>query len=185
VTQASNGASTATPQNIRNFIGKRLGSSDWYLIDQSRIDGFAKVTDDPDPMHIDPAWCEAHSPYEKPVAFGFLTLSMLTRLSHEVISRSVESHANGGDGYQLNYGLDKVRFIEPVPVDSRIRCHMDLIEVTERRPEEVLSRFAVEIEIEGFSRPAVVCEWLGLWVQTQGHQRIMEKLRNSANENVA
>lgn len=155
-------------------IGQSIGSSPWLTIDQARIDQFALATSDPDPMHCDPAWCAANSPFHTTVAFGFLTLSMLTYFSHQALGWINTTGADNG-GYALNYGFDRVRLIEPVPVNSRIRAHFVLLEWNEVRPGEIRSKYQVTIEVEGKSRPAVVAEWLGLWVVGAGHRRIMAK----------
>jgi len=155
-------------------IGQEIGLSDWVTISQARIDEFSRATDDPDPMHIDPAWCEAHSPFHSTIAFGFLTLSMLTALSREALKWAHDSTVETG-GYALNYGLDRVRFIAPVPVNSRIRARFVMLEAREVRPGERINKFGVTVEIEGQERPALSAEWLGMWVSGEGHSRIESK----------
>jgi acyl dehydratase len=159
---------------LKDRVGQEVGVSDWFLIDQARIDDFARATADPDPMHVDPAWCERHSPFKTTIAFGFLTLSMLTHLSHQALNWVHDSTAGTG-GYGINYGLDRVRFIAPVPVNSRIRARFTLLESKAPRPGERINKFGVTVEIEGQERPAMVAEWLGLWVTEEGHQRIEGK----------
>lgn len=159
---------------LQDKVGQQIGSSSWYLIDQARIDAFSRATDDPDPMHIDPAWCRDKSPFKTTIAFGFLTLSLLTHLSHQALGWLSNLGADEG-GYALNYGLDRVRLVEPVPVNTRIRAHFTLLEWAQVRPGEHKSRFGVTVEIEGRERPALVAEWLGLWVTSDGHRRIQAK----------
>jgi len=154
--------------------GDHLGTSAWLLIDQARIDQFAAATSDPDPMHVNPEWCARESPFRTTIAFGFLTLSLLTHLSHQALGWDSSTGADDG-GYGLNYGFDRVRLVEPVPVNSRIRAHFTLIERREVRPGEVRNKFGVTVEIEGRERPALVAEWLGLWVTGPGHRRIEAK----------
>lgn len=154
--------------------GQEVGVSGWFLIDQARIDTFARATEDHDPMHVDPAWCAAHSPYRTTISFGFLTLSMLTHLSHDALGWAIDSTAESG-GYAVNYGLNRVRFVAPVRVNSRVRGRFVLKSSKEVRPGERLNTFEVTVEIEGGERPALVAEWLGLWVTGTGHQRIGEK----------
>jgi len=161
-------------QSYPDRIGQEIGVSPWLLIDQARIDAFAAATSDPDPMHVDPEWCRQHSPFQSTIAFGFLTLSMLTHLSHEALGWVSSTHADNG-GYALNYGFDRVRLIEPVPVNSRIRARFVLLEFTEVRPGETRTKYGVTVEIEGKTRPALVAEWLGLWVTGEGHRRIQGK----------
>lgn len=152
-------------------IGQPIGTSDWLMIDQPMIDRFAAATLDPDPMHIDPAWCRANSPFTSTIAFGFLTTSLLTHLSHQAIGWINTTGADDG-GYALNYGFDRLRLIAPVPVNSRIRAHFTLLAWDEVRPGEVKTKYGVSVEIEGGDRPALVAEWLGLWVSGEGHRRI-------------
>ncbi|MBM4188928.1 MAG: MaoC family dehydratase [Gemmatimonadetes bacterium] len=160
--------------NLASRIGQPIGSSDWYLIDQARIDAFAKVTDDPDPMHVDPDWCARESPFRTTIAFGFLTVSLLTHLSHQALGWLSSTGADDG-GYALNYGFDYLRLIEPVPVNSRIRAHFGLREFAEVRPGEYRCCYDVTVEIEGRERPALVAHWLGMWVTGDGHRRIVAK----------
>jgi acyl dehydratase len=160
--------------DLKDRIGQSIGSSDWFLIDQARIDAFGAATEDPDPMHVDPAWCAANSPFHSTIAFGFLTVSLLTHLSHQAIGWLNSTGAYEG-GYALNYGFDRLRLIEPVLVNSRIRAHFTLLEQTEVRPGEVRTKFGVVVEIEGRTRPALAAEWIGLWVTGSGHERIREK----------
>jgi acyl dehydratase len=155
----------------RACIGQQVGTSHWVLVDQDMINRFAQVTLDPDPMHIDPEWSARHSPFGKTIAFGFLTTSLLTHLYHDVLQYDRHGHAQTG-GYPLNYGFDRLRLIAPVPVGSRIRGHFTLIDVRERGPGEVVHKTSVVIEIEGQQKPALVGEWLGLWVTEPGHRRI-------------
>ncbi|MEO8448969.1 MAG: MaoC family dehydratase [Gemmatimonadota bacterium] len=157
--------------DLRHRVGDQLGTTPWFTIDQERIDLFAQATLDPDPMHVDPAWCAKYSPFESTVAFGFLTLSMLTYFSHQALGWLHDSHAETG-GYALNYGFDRLRFVAPVPVNSRIRAHFTLKDCVEVRPGELLNRFDVLVEIDGQAKPALAAEWLGLWVTAEGHRRI-------------
>lgn len=160
-------------------VGQEIGVSSWYRIDQDRVDAFAKVTDDADPMHVDPAWCAQHSPFGQTVSFGFLTLSLLTHLSHEVLGWS-GSDSIDRDGYGLNYGFDRIRLIEPVPVGSRIRARFTLLDRSEPHPGESRYKYGVTVEIEGKARPALVAEWLALWVNgSAGHARIAGKHKSA------
>lgn len=155
-------------------IGQPIGTSDWVTIDQAMIDRFAAATLDPDPMHVDPAWCRANSPFQTTIAFGFLTMSLLTHLSHQALGWVSTTGAYDG-GYALNYGFDRLRLVEPVPVGSRVRAHFTLLAFDQVRPGEVRSKYGVTVEIEGRQRPALVAEWLGMWVTGEGHERIESK----------
>ncbi len=163
-------------QKLQSLLGQKIASSDWVLMDQKRFDLFAAATDDPDPLHIDPDWCARFSPYGCTVAFGFLTMSMLTELHVRALGRSRGLQAQSG-GYGLNYGFDRMRLIAPVRVNSRIRGHFTLLSLVERKPGEYLGRTKVEVEIEGSSRPALVGEWLSILVRDEGHDRIKEQAR--------
>lgn len=140
-------------------IGKELGCSQWYVIDQERIDAFGRASDDIDPMHMDPAWAQAHSPYGTTIAYGFLTLSLLTRMLHDVIIRSPR------EAYKLNYGLERVRMLCPVKVGSSVRAQVVLKSARERGEGQILCNFDVRVEIRGEQKPALVAEWLLLLVE--------------------
>ena len=162
----SGSSAVAARGALRTRVGTELGVSDWYLITQARIDGFGSVTDDIEPLHNDPEWCRQHSPYGRPIAHGFLTLSLLTRFLHDITANAMAGDTRHA-GFPLNYGFDRVRFVSPVPVDSRIRGRVVLTEAESRETGE-LFRFAVMVEIEGSSKPALVAEWLSLWVAEGG-----------------
>ena len=161
-------------ERLRSQVGQAIGTSPWLVIDQARIDAFAQATNDPDPMHVDPDWCRRESPFKTTIAFGFLTVAMLTHLSHEALGWINSTGADDG-GYALNYGFDRLRLVEPVPVNSRIRAHFTLLGFAEVRPDEFKTTYGVTVEIEGRERPALVAEWLGMWVSGAGHQRIIAK----------
>lgn len=152
-------------------LGQEVGVSPWMLVEQARVDAFGAATNDRDPMHLDPEWCARRSPFGGTISFGFLTLSLLTWMSHEALGWSHED-GEGAGGYALNYGFDRIRFIAPVPVGARIRGRFVLRATREVRPGERLNTFEVTVELEGGDRPALVAEWLGLWVDAAGHQRL-------------
>jgi acyl dehydratase len=99
--------------------GKEL-VSDWLLIDQAMVSSFGELTLDPDPMHMDPVWAKANGTYGGTIAYGFLTISLLSYLIHTV--RDEQPNAKD-EGHYLNYGFDKIRLISPIPTGSRIRGH--------------------------------------------------------------
>lgn len=163
---------TRSPRELKSRVGEKLGVSDWLVVDQSLIEAFGRATLDSDPMHLDAAWCATYSPFKTTIAFGFLTLSLLTYFSHRALGWIHEDQPQGG-GYGLNYGFDRVRLLAPVPVKSRIRAHFTLLASDEVRPGEIRSKYLVEVEIEGQEKPALVAEWLGLWIEgAEGHRRI-------------
>ena len=162
---------TMSAAEQRACIGRKIGTSRWVTIDQDMIDRFGSVTLDPDPMHVDPEWSRQFSPFGHTLAFGFLTISLLTHLHHDILNYDRHGHALTG-GYPLNYGFDRLRLISPVKVNSRVRGHFKLLDVRDRGPGEVVHETAAEIEIEGEPKPALYAEWLGMWVTQPGHERI-------------
>ena len=143
-------------------VGAVLGTSAWLLVDQDRIDRFGAVTDDLEPLHNDPAWCAAHSPYGTTISYGFLTLSLLTAFMHDVTRDALKGSRERG-GFPLNYGFDRVRFLAPVPVGSRIRACLTLA-ARRPHPQGDLLQISAVVEIEHRPKPALVAEWHSLWV---------------------
>ena len=133
-------------------LGQPEGSGDWLEIDQARIDAFADVSGDHQFIHVDPEACRTMSPWGVPIAHGFLTLSLLPALIGQVYK--VEGGKMG-----VNYGLNKVRFTSPVPVGSKVRGTVELVEVSDVSGGVQLVN-KVTVEIEGSDRPALVAEWL-------------------------
>ena len=153
-----------TPTNYQQAIGK-IFHSEWTLIDQQRITDFGRVTDDPDPHHIEPEWTRANSPWgEKTISFGWLTASMLSSMLYQVMRFPLDGDAQK-DGYPVNYGFNRMRFVEPVVVDSRIRGKFLLKDVTETKPGRLQFTFDIAVEIQGIERPALVGEYLCLWIK--------------------
>jgi acyl dehydratase len=165
------------PNHLRRKIGEKLGTSSWVTITQQQISDFGRLTNDPDPMHMDPDWCRDNSPFGRPISFGFLTMSLLTGMYHEVQSYAREDRTT--ESFGLNYGFNRMRLVEPVPVDSRVRGHFWVQDVTRRREGEFLMVVRAEIEIEGIDRPALVADWLAVIVERQGHERLADVHRPS------
>lgn len=140
---------------LRGAVGTHLGHSDWYEIDQRRVDLFAEATGDFQWIHVDRERA-ADGPFGGTIAHGFLTLSLLPVLTWEV-SRT--------EGFQMeiNYGLNKVRFPAPVPVPSRVRAGVELISV-EEFGEGFMSTARIVIEREGGDKPVCVADSLGYMV---------------------
>ncbi len=135
--------------------GKDLGHSDWFEIDQERINAFADATLDHQFIHVDPE-AAAKTPFGGTIAHGFLTLSMLPYLMKE-LTLIPENVMMG-----VNYGFNSLRFINPVAVNSKIRAAATIKEVVEKKPGQILVTYSVAIEIEGVDKPALVAEWLGM-----------------------
>ncbi len=100
------------PNALTHLIGKQVGHSAWFTVDQTRIDVFGAVTDDLEPLHNDPAWCAKNSPYGKPISYGFLTLSLLPRFMAEITNHALTG-ANGRTGFPLNYGCARCTALIP------------------------------------------------------------------------
>ena len=137
-------------------IGEELGVSRWVDIDQSRIDAFADVTMDHQWIHVDVEKSRKMSPFGGPVAHGFLTLSLLAAAVGS--AGVVPADAKGA----LNYGLDNIRFIAPVPAGERITANFKLISVEDKGPKGQLLRLGATLNIDGSDKPAVVGELLAL-----------------------
>src|SRR6476620_3196328 len=143
-------------ETYQSMVGKEIGVSSWHLVDQNRINVYADVIEDHQFIHIDPERTKHETAFGTTVAHGFLTMSMLSIMSYEVMPR-VEGVTMG-----VNYGFDRLRFISPVKSGSRVRGRFTLTEATLRKPQELLSRTAVSVEIEGEKRSALVADWLAV-----------------------
>ena len=144
---------TITREEFEAMVGQEIGVSDWFEITQARIDQFADCTEDWQFIHVDPE-AAAKTPFGTTIAHGFLTLSMLSAMVYQM--PSVEGVVMG-----VNYGMNKMRFVSPVPVGSKIRGRFVLDAVDEIRPGEIQTTTTVTVEIEGKDKPALVAEWLG------------------------
>ena len=138
-------------------IGADEGTSEWLQVDQDRINQFADVTEDHQFIHVDPEACKELSPWGVPIAHGFLTLSLLVKLS-----ASIPTPPDRLDGIVMgiNYGFDKVRFINPVKVGSKIRAKSVLSSVDLKDPNTIQYTRTMTVEIEGEDKPALVAEWI-------------------------
>ncbi|AJG17228.1 MaoC family dehydratase [Pseudomonas shirazica] len=140
---------------LSQYVGKELGRSAWLKIDQQRINLFAEATGDFQFIHVDPEKA-AKTPFGSTIAHGFLTLSLIPKLIEDILVLPE------GLKMVVNYGLDSVRFIQPVKVDSQVRLKVDLAEVTEKRPGQWLLKAIATLEIEGEEKPAYIAESLSL-----------------------
>jgi|SoimicmetaTmtLMB_FD_contig_41_1770431_length_848_multi_2_in_0_out_0_2 acyl dehydratase len=148
---------TVTREQLDRMVGERLGVSDWFLIDQERVNRFADVTLDHQFVHVDPVRAKA-TPFGGTIAHGFLTLSLLVPLCIGFIPEPERRTL------LVNYGFDKIRFVAPVRVGKRIRAHGTLTEVSERKPGNLVMKIDVTVEIENEDKPALFAEWLSLHV---------------------
>ena len=146
------------PSEIDSVIGTEVGVSDWVLIDQDRINKFADATMDHQFIHVDPE--QATPIFGSTIAHGFLSLSLVAGIPFDQeIGLVLEGTKMG-----LNYGLDKVRFLSPVPVDSEVRIRMKCIDISEKNPGQYLAKTEVTMEIKGIEKPAFVAETLSMFV---------------------
>lgn len=138
---------------LKNKVGEVLGTSDWFLLDQARIDAFADTTEDHQFIHVNPELAKA-TPFGGTIAHGFLTLSMLAPM----VEKGVPAVA--GVKMAVNYGFDKVRFLAPVHSGKRIRGVFKLLELEEKRPGQWQQKVEVTVEIDGSEKPALIAEWI-------------------------
>ncbi|WP_027573903.1 MaoC family dehydratase [Bradyrhizobium sp. WSM1743] len=144
-----------TLEAYQAMVGKEIGVSSWHLIDQPRIDTYADVIEDHQFIHVDPERAK-ETAFGTTIAHGFLTMSLLSIMSYEVMP------VIAGTTMGVNYGFDKLRFISPVRSGKRVRGRFVLAEAKLRKPNELQSRTNVTVEIEGEDKPALVADWLGL-----------------------
>ncbi len=146
-----------TGDELKEYAGRSLLPSEWMTITQERIDQFADVTDDHQFIHVDEAAAKA-TPLGSTIAHGFLTLSLLSTLrpSDWPVLENAEMI--------FNYGLDKLRFLQPVKAGSRVRVHTKILAVREKRPGQYLIKSEKTMEIEGEEKPAFVAQMLVLIV---------------------
>jgi acyl dehydratase len=144
-------------ESYQALVGQEIGVSSWHVIDQKRIDSYADVIEDHQFIHVDPERAKA-TPFGTTIAHGFLTMSLLSVMSYEVMP-AIEGTAMG-----VNYGFDRLRFMAPVKSGKRVRGRFTLAKAELRRPKELQSVTHVSVEIEGEAKPALVADWLGLIV---------------------
>lgn len=140
---------------LSQYVGKELGRSAWLKIDQQRINLFAEATGDFQFIHVDPAKA-AKTPFGTTIAHGFLTLSLIPKLMEDLLVLPE------GLKMVVNYGLDSVRFIQPVKVDSNVRLKVELTDAIEKKPGQWLLKATATLEIEGEDKPAYIAEPLSL-----------------------
>jgi acyl dehydratase len=139
------------PQALKEFVGKEIGITEWFQISQERIERFAEATEDRQWIHVDRARASRESPYGATIAHGFLTLSLTSHFTKELIQ------IQSGVRLAVNYGLNRVRFPAAVRANSRIRARTMLLALKEV-PEAIETIYAVTIEIEGLEKPGCVAE---------------------------
>ena len=150
--------SSLTLAGLGQKVGHELGVSSWVKIDQARIDAFASCTGDHQWIHVDVERAKQESPFRGPVAHGYLALAMVAPLSMQV--GVIPSDAAAG----LNYGIDKVRFLAPVPAGARVSLRVVLAGIERKEGGQVIMRTKNTLEVEGSEKPALIAETLALLI---------------------
>lgn len=140
-------------QDLKDLLEVELGPTEWHLVDQAKIDAFADLTGDHQWIHVDPERA-AQSPFGSTIAHGLYSLSRTPAFLEELM-------AFDGFAHSLNYGYDRVRFIHPLPVDSRIRLRAELTKVEETAPGQVNVVTKLTVEADGIDKPILVAESIG------------------------
>jgi acyl dehydratase len=141
-----------TPQALKDFAGREIGTSDWFVVAQDRIHRFAEATEDRQWIHVDRQRAASQSPYGTTIAHGFLTLSLAGSLVSQVLRVR-------GARMSINYGVNRVRFPAPVPADSRIRARVT-VQSVEEFADCIAAVILVSMEGENSKKPCCVAEWL-------------------------
>lgn len=139
--------------DFRTMKGKSFPDGNWYTVTQEMINHFAEATLDKQWIHVDEARAEKESPFKSTVAHGFMSVSMLSKLLEEVFA--IKSIKMG-----LNYGLNKVRFPNPVPVNSELRLISSVKEIEDLSNNGIKVIFSCTVEIKGLEKPACVAEFI-------------------------
>jgi acyl dehydratase len=147
---------TVKSSELVSLAGRETEPSSWFEITQDRVNRFADATNDHQFIHVDTEKA-ARTPFGGTIAHGFLTLSLIPFLTQE------KAPAFEGLVMAINYGTDKVRFLQPVRVGSRVRAHQKFLDVTEKQPGQWLIKTLVTIEIENVEKPALVAETLAMF----------------------
>ena len=147
-----------TFEKMGGMVGESLGTSSWQTVTQEAVNEFANCTGDRQWIHIDVERAKNESPFGGPVAHGYLTLSLLSAMAMEI------GVAPKGTAAALNYGLDKVRFLSPVLVGSKVRLHTKLVGFDRKDNGQCLMKTENSMEIEGADKPALLAESLAILV---------------------
>src|SRR5215470_5279540 len=138
---------------IQGLVGREIGVSDWLVVTQERINGFADATGDRQWIHVDAERAKRESPFGMTIAHGFLTLSLLSQLMQQTVQ------IRAGSRLAVNYGLNRVRFPAPVREGTRIRGHFTLASF-KNLGDSYEAVFHCSVECEGSEKPACVAEWI-------------------------
>ncbi len=148
-------AQIAARNDTEKYIGYEAEPTGWHTVTQQQIDRFADCTLDHQYIHVDPEKA-GQTPFGTTIAHGFLTLSMLSHFA-ESFSVLIDGFVMG-----INAGFDKVRFLAPVKVGSRIRAHAKVVDIEEKKPGQFRIKTDVTVEIEGEETPALIAEWISV-----------------------
>ncbi|MCX7304699.1 MAG: MaoC family dehydratase [Hyphomicrobiales bacterium] len=143
-----------TFDGLKALVGQELGVSGWITVDQEKIDRFADCTGDRQWIHVDVERTRKESPFRKPIAHGYLTLSLVTAMALEIDAVPENTQA------AFIHGLDAVRFIAPVMAGARVRMRSHLVSMDDKGPGQYLIKSANTVEVEGDPRPALTAEVL-------------------------
>ncbi len=146
-----------TPQEMAAKVGEKIGTSEWILVDQDRINKFADATDDHQFIHVNEAMAKM-TPFGGTIAHGFLTLSLMP-----VMSANSDLPKMDNLKMAINYGGNKTRFLSPVKSGKRVRGHFTLLDMTEKRPGQWQQTMELTVEIEGEEKPALQAEWITMF----------------------
>ncbi|HVL02317.1 MAG TPA: MaoC family dehydratase [Dongiaceae bacterium] len=145
-------------EKLLEAIGSEMGASEWFQIDQDRINAFADATLDHQFIHVNPELAKG-TPFGGTIAHGFLTLSLLPYLQASMPELLVPAGLKMG----MNYGFDKIRFLAPVKVNGKVRAVAKLKDAVEKNPGQFLLTAEYTVEIEGSPKPALIAEWMVMY----------------------
>jgi acyl dehydratase len=140
--------------SLKDLVGQEVAVTDWFIMTQERVQQFADATLDHQWIHVDVERAKRESPFKGPIAHGFLTLSLLAHFMQSAVG------IRQGVRMGVNYGMNKVRFVSPVRVGSRIRARFALQSIKDVEPNGVEAQYNATVEAEGSEKPACVAEWL-------------------------
>ena len=141
-------------ESLKELVGQEVGVTDWFTVTQERIQQFADATLDHQWIHVDVERAKRESPFGAPIAHGFLTLSLLPHFMHEVLG------VKDGVRMGVNYGLNRLRFVSPVRVGSKVRARFTLQSLKEVQPKGVEAVYQATVEGENNPKPCCVAEWV-------------------------
>jgi acyl dehydratase len=139
--------------SLAGFVGREIGTTEWFTVAQDRMQQFAEITEDRQWIHVDPERAQRDSPYGTTIAHGFFTLALLSHFLRQAIQIA------SGVRMSVNYGLNRVRFPSPVPAGSRIRAHFTL-QALKDIADGMEATFSVVIDSENSKKPCCVAEWV-------------------------